>query len=178
MKARPRSRRPAVGDLDFDAILSIQLTVGVLSHNVPNGTCLVFVMRSNAIPTARTSAANSRSEFVRRPCGVSSETTSAAMSAGKASRHTAGGVSSTRENQTPPAPSAAASWYPAYVGMSGTSSRTWVGLELRRCRSEIRSRSARRTSEWIPRPMVFGLPRMASFSGVKKPFAAGRMIAA
>jgi len=48
-----------VGDLDFDAILSIQLTVGVLSHNVPNSMCLGFVIRFNAIPTVSTSAANS-----------------------------------------------------------------------------------------------------------------------
>ena len=100
------------------------------------------------------------------------------MSAGKASRHTTGDMLSTRENQMLPAPSATASWYPAYIGMSGTSLRMCVGLELRRRRSEIRSRGAHQTSEWSPRPMIFGLLRMTSFSGVKKPFAAGRMIAA
>jgi hypothetical protein len=51
--------------------------------------------------------------LVSRPLGVSIDTTSCAMSPGKGSRQTAGGVSSHSENQTPPAPSAAASWYPA-----------------------------------------------------------------
>jgi hypothetical protein len=37
MKAKPQSRRLAMGDLDFDAIFSIQLTVGELLHNVPTG---------------------------------------------------------------------------------------------------------------------------------------------
>lgn len=101
-----------MGDFDFDAILSIQLTVGVLSHSVPNGVCFV-PHRLKATPTASTSAASSRSELVSRPLGVSIDTTSCAMSPGKGSRHTAGGVSSHSENQTPPAPSAAASWYPA-----------------------------------------------------------------
>ncbi len=41
---------------------------------------------------------------------------------------------------------------------------------------EIRSSSARLTSESAPRPMSLGLPRIASFRGEKKPFAAGRMI--
>ena len=91
MKARPRSRRPAVGDFDFEAILSIQLTVGVLSHSVPRGVCLE-VHCANAIPTARTSAASSRSELVSRPFGVSTETTSYAMSAGNSSLHTTAGV--------------------------------------------------------------------------------------
>ncbi len=108
MKARPRRRRPAVGDLDFDAMLSTQLTVGVLSQRVPSGVCLEFI-RSNATPTARTSAASSKSEFVRRPLGFSTDTTSLAMSSGKASLQTTGGVSSQRENHTSPAPSAAAS---------------------------------------------------------------------
>jgi hypothetical protein len=97
-----------VGDLDFDAILSTQLTVGVLSHSVPSGVCLEFI-RSNATPTARTSAASSKSEFVSRPWGVSTDTTSLAMSSGNCSLQTTGGVSSQRENHTPPAPSAAAS---------------------------------------------------------------------
>ena len=43
---------------------------------------------------------------------------------------------------------------------------------------EMRSSSARRTSESAPRPMVLGLPRMASLSGEKKPLAAGRMMEA
>ena len=41
-----------MGDLDFDAILSTQLTVGVLSHRVPSGVCLEF-MRSNANPDCK-----------------------------------------------------------------------------------------------------------------------------
>ena len=90
-----------MGDLDFDAILSTQLTVGVLSQRVPSGVCLEFI-RSSATPTAR-------SEFVSHPLGVSTDTTSLAISSGKASLQTTGGVSSQSENHTPPAPSAAAS---------------------------------------------------------------------
>ncbi len=98
-----------MGDLDFDAILSTQLTVGVLSHSVPSGVCLVLTC-SNATPTAKTSAASSKSKFVSRPLGESIKTTSRAMSSGNSSLQTTGGVSSQRENQTPPAPSAAALW--------------------------------------------------------------------
>ncbi len=123
MTARPCSRRPAVGDFDFKAILSTQLTVGVLSHSIPRGVCLE-VRCSNATPTKRTSATSSRSELVSRPFDVSTETTSRAMSSGNSSLQTTGGVSSLSENQSPPAPSDAASWYPTWWGMSGTNSRT------------------------------------------------------
>jgi hypothetical protein len=99
-----------VGPWALDAIFSIQLTVGVLSHNVPSGTCLTFGATASATPTAMTSAANSRSEFVRRPFGLSSDTTSEAISCGNATLHTVGGMLSDSENHTPPAPSAAASW--------------------------------------------------------------------
>ncbi len=112
-----------MGDFDFDAILSTQLTIRVLSHSVPSSVCLE-ILCSNATPTARTSAASSKSELVSRPFGLSTETTSRALSAGNSSLQTTGGVSSQSENQTPPAPSAAASWYPAWWGISGTSSRT------------------------------------------------------
>ncbi len=98
-----------MGDLNFDAILSTQLTVGVLLHRLPSGVCLALTC-SSATPTARTSAANSKSEFVSWPLGISTKTTSRAMSSGNSSLHTTGGVSSQRGNQTPPAPSAAASW--------------------------------------------------------------------
>jgi hypothetical protein len=108
--AKPWRRRPAVGPLAFDAIFSIQLTIGVLLHSVPSGTCLTLGATASAIPTAMTSAANSRSEFVRRPSGLLSETTSAAISRGNAVRHTVGDMLSTNETHTPPAPSAAASW--------------------------------------------------------------------
>ncbi len=97
-----------MGDLDFDAILSTQLTVGVLSQRAPSSVCLEFIL-SNATPTARTSAVSSKSEFVRRPLGFSTDTTSLAMSSGKASLQTIRGVSLQRENHTPPAPTAAAS---------------------------------------------------------------------
>ncbi len=97
-----------MGDLDFEAILSTQLIVGMLSQRVPSGVCLDFIC-SNATPTARTSAASSKSEFVSRPLGFSADTTSLAMSSGIASLQTTGGVSSQRENHTPPAPSATAS---------------------------------------------------------------------
>ena len=101
-----------MGDSDFEAIFSIQLTVGVLSQSVPSGSHFVNGAFARRIPMANTSAANSRSEFETLPWGRSRETTSVAMSMGKARRQTNGGISWTRENQTPPAPSAAASWYP------------------------------------------------------------------
>jgi hypothetical protein len=109
MKTRPRRRQPAVGDLDFEAILSTQLTIGVLLHSVLSGVCLELTY-SNATPTARTSAASSKSEFVSQPLGMSTETASFAMSSRNFSLQTTGGVLSQRENQTSPAPSAAASW--------------------------------------------------------------------
>jgi hypothetical protein len=101
-----------VGDTDFEAILSIQLTVGVLSQRVPIGSHLVCGAFARRIPMANTSAASSRSELVSLPWGRSSETTSVAISAGNGRRHTHGGMSWTNENHTPPDPSAAASWYP------------------------------------------------------------------
>ncbi len=39
----PLRRLPAVGDLDFDAILSTHLTIGMLLHRVPSGVCLEFI---------------------------------------------------------------------------------------------------------------------------------------
>jgi len=85
----PLRRLPAVGDLDFDAILSTHLTIGMLLHRVPSGVCLEFIC-ANATPTARTSASSSKSEFVSRPLGVSTDTTSLAMSSGNSSLQTAG----------------------------------------------------------------------------------------
>ena len=69
-----------MGDLDFDAILSTQLTVGVLSHSVPSGVCLVLTWL-NATLTASTSAASSKSELVSRQFGMSVKTTSRVSSA-------------------------------------------------------------------------------------------------
>ena len=98
-----------MGDLDFDAILSTQLTVGVLSHSVPSRVCLVLIWL-NATPTASTSAASSKSELVSHQFGMWAKTTSLAISSRNFSLQTGGGVSSQRENHTPPAPSTAASW--------------------------------------------------------------------
>ena len=72
MKARPRNNRPAVGVAAFEAIFSTQLTVDVLSHNVPRGACMIFGADSNITPIANTSAASSRSELVMLPDGLSS----------------------------------------------------------------------------------------------------------
>ena len=110
MNARPRNSRPAVGVFALEAIFSTQLTVGVLSHSVPSGTCLMQGALSKITPMANTSAASSKSEFVIPPLGLSSDTTLDAMSSGNASRHTIGCIGLARENHTPPAPSAAASW--------------------------------------------------------------------
>jgi hypothetical protein len=98
-----------MGPLALEAILLIQLTIGVLSHNVPNGICFTSGAVASITPTARTSAANSRSEFVRRHSGLSSETTSDSMSGGNTDCQTNGGMSLVRENHTPPAPATAAS---------------------------------------------------------------------
>ncbi len=62
--------------------------------------------------------------------------------------------------------------------MSGTSSCTWVGCKPSRPRREIKSSKDARTSEFFPSPMSFGSPFIALLSGLKKPLAAGRMIAA
>jgi hypothetical protein len=99
-----------MGPLALEAIFSIQLTVGVLLHNVPSGTCLTVGATAGAISTAMTSAASSRLEFVRRPFGLLLETTSEAISCENAAHQTTGDMLFTKENHTPPAPSAAASW--------------------------------------------------------------------
>ncbi len=101
-----------MGERDFEAIFSIQLTVGVLSQSVLIGSHFVTGAFARRVPIANTSAASSKSELVTLPWGRSSDTTSVAISLGKGRRHTHGGISWTRENQTLPAPSAAASWYP------------------------------------------------------------------
>jgi hypothetical protein len=98
-----------VGPLALEAILLIQLTVGVLSHNVPDGICFTSGAVASITLTARTSAANIRLKFVRRPSGLLSETTSDSMSGGNADHQTNGGMSLVRENHTPPTPAAAAS---------------------------------------------------------------------
>jgi hypothetical protein len=97
-----------MGPLTLEAILLIQLTVGVWSHNVPNGICFTSGAVASTTPTARTSATSSRSEFVRRLSWLSLETTSDSMSGGNADLQT-GGMSLVNENQTPHAPAAAAS---------------------------------------------------------------------
>jgi hypothetical protein len=97
----------------LEAIFSTQLTVGVLSHNVPRGACMIVGAEAKITPIAKTSAASSRSELVMLPEGLSSVMISVSMSRGNRSLQTDGGMLSRRENHTPPAPSAAASWYPA-----------------------------------------------------------------
>jgi hypothetical protein len=96
MNARPRNNRPAVGVAALEAIFSTQLTVGVLSHNVPRGACMIFGADSKITPIANTSAASSRSEFVMLPEGLSSVIMSASMSWGKRSLQTEGGMLSVR----------------------------------------------------------------------------------
>ena len=90
MNARPCKSHPTVGVLALDAIFSTQLTVGVLSHRVPSGACLMQGALSKITPMAKTSAASSRSELVIPPFGLSSETTFDEMSFGNALRHTMG----------------------------------------------------------------------------------------
>jgi hypothetical protein len=58
---------------------------------------------------ARTYAASSKSELVIDLFGLEGETTSWAISGGKTKHHTTGGIWCPKENQTPPAPLAAAS---------------------------------------------------------------------
>jgi len=176
MKASPRRSLPAVGVLDFDAIFSIQLTVGVLSQSVPSGSCLITGASDRMTPIPRTSAASSRSEFVSRPPGLSNDTTSSDTSCGNGSLHTSGGISCANENHTPPLPSAAASWYPAYRGMSTTNSQTCVGRDPSKRIKEHRSSSAALISDPLPKPTIFDTPFIAALIGVKNPRAAGRMM--
>jgi hypothetical protein len=82
IKDSPRSRLPATADFDFDAILLIQLTVGVLSQSVPRVACLICGALARIMPTANSSAASSRSELVMPPVGLLSDTTLLAMSCG------------------------------------------------------------------------------------------------
>ena len=86
-----------MGDLDFECV-----------HPAECQAVCVWISFALAT-TARTSAASSKSEFVSRPLGVSTDITSLAMSSGNPSlQTTGGGVLSQRENHTPPTPSAAA----------------------------------------------------------------------
>ena len=113
-----------------------------------------------------------RSEFVIVPVALSNETTSAAMSGGNASLHTIGCILFNNENHTPPLPSAAASWYAIYWGMSGTNSRTWVGRAPRRWIREQISLIVDLTS--FPNTIDFTPVFKSLLRGVKNPFAAGR----
>ena len=129
---------------------------------------------------AQTSAASSKSEFVIDPALFLSDTTAFFMSSGNFSLHTKGCIFCSRANQTPPPPSAAASWYPANFGISGTISLTCVGRRESNFNNTVKSNKASLTSEFSPRPMCFrtcpdssGL--RALLIGVKKPAAAGRM---
>ena len=121
IKASPLSSPPAVGYIDLDAMRSIQPTVGLLSHSVPSVLCFIAGASDRMTPTASTSAASSRSEFVIHPLGLSSEMTLSVMLCGNVVRHSNGCMSVDSENQTPPAPSAAASWYATYDSGFGRS---------------------------------------------------------
>ncbi len=176
MKASPQRSRPAIGVVDLDAILLIQLTVGVLSHSVPKGSCLTTGASVTMTPIPMTSAASSRSKFVSCPPGLSNDTTSLDTSRGNGSLHTSGCISCANKNQTPPAPSTAASWYPTYRGMSTTNSRTCVGREPSSRSKEHRSSSAALISDTLPNPTTLVTPFIAALIGVKNPRAAGRMM--
>jgi hypothetical protein len=128
------------------------------------------------IPTASTSAASSRSEFVIRPLGLSSEMTLSVMSRGNVIRHSNGCMSVDSENQTPPAPSAEASWYATYDGGFGSSSLTCVGCLLSLWMRVQVSRIA--SLQLSVSLIVFVGAFKTLFSGVKNPWVAGRMRAA
>jgi hypothetical protein len=130
IKASPLSNLPAVGYINLDAIWSIQPTVGLLSHSVPSVFCFTACASVRMTPTASTSAASSRLEFVIHPLGLSSEMTLLVMSRGNVICHNNGCMSVSNENQTPPAPSAEALWYATYDGWFGSSSLTCVGCLL------------------------------------------------
>ena len=176
MNASPRSNLPAVGNIDLDAIRSIQPTVGLLSHIVPSVLCFTACASDNMIPTASTSAASSRSEFVIHPLGFLSEITLSVMSRGNCIRHSNGCMSVERENQTPPAPSAEASWYATYSGGLGSSSLTCVGRSVSLWMRLQVSRIASLQSSF--RLIVFVGVFNTLFKGVKNPWVAGRMRAA
>jgi hypothetical protein len=78
-------------------------------------------------------------------------------------------------SHTPPVPSADASQVPAAVGVSCTSLLTWVSRAPREWMICRRSVSVAHASLCLPRPIIFGAPRIALYNGVMKPFAAGRI---
>ena len=67
INTKPRISCPDTAELARDARLVTQLTVGVLSQNVPNASLLMRGAIMTMTATAKTSAANSRSEFVSFP---------------------------------------------------------------------------------------------------------------
>ena len=173
--AKPRMSGPDTVDVAREARLVTQLTVGVLSHNVPNASLLITGEVVTMTATAITSAASSKSGLVSLPFGLSHETTSFFIYDGNITLHTICAILflCRSENHTPPAPSDDASCVPTYCGPPGTSSSTWVGLRARSHRSSHRSSSADRTSDCILRPITAGTPFRALLIGVNIPWAAG-----
>lgn len=166
---------PDGGYWDFDAILVIQLMVGLLSQSDPNAWCLIAGLLSIIAATANSSAASSKSEVVMDPHGLLLDTTVMAMSGGNVHLQTNGGICLIIANHTPPAPSMVASWYATYNGMSRINSLTFVGLELMRGMSMYMSLIA--VLQSLISHINDDADFMSALRGVKKPWTAGRITA-
>ena len=144
---------------------------------MPRVLCFTAGASDGMTPTASTTAASSKSEFVIDPLGFSSEMTLSVMLRRNVVRHSNGCMSVDSENQTPPAPSAAALWYATYDGGFGRSSLTCVGrLHSLWMRVQV-SRIASLQQLSFSLIVVVGAFNTL-LSGVENPWVAGRMRAA
>ena len=80
-----------------------QATDGVLLHSVAEWQCLLLIRVSKTRWWSRTPAI-SKSELVRLPVGLETDTTAAVMSGGNCTRHTVGTTQCVLLNHTLPAP--------------------------------------------------------------------------
>eukprot|EP00957_Ditylum_brightwellii_P208940 15359605-Ditylum_brightwellii.AAC.2 len=112
MIASPLRRAPAIFVLDLAARHLVQCTVTELSENTKMDRNHSQDMQIHT-PTCSSSATNLRTEFMTVPLGFLLEITLFTTSAGNIMRHTTGGDVPKVEKMQPPAPSAAASQYPA-----------------------------------------------------------------
>ncbi len=165
--ASTRSSLAATTEFAFATRFVVQLTAGVLSEK-SRQCCLFIGINCSRISICPMMAAISRSLLVSMPCLYLCTTSS-----GHWTRHTVGW--NEEPNHTPPAPSEDASQVPAAFGVSWTSSLTWVARAPRDRMICRMSASASRRSLCFPMPTILGSPRRALYSGVMRPFAAGRM---
>ena len=120
---------PATTEL-FDANRWTQLTVGWLSLNSATWDPEWRSHTSSMMRYSSKRPAISKSEFVMRPCGLSSVTKSCLMSSGHSTRNTVGVHPLFSPMMIPPMPCFEASLMPTKSGHPATSSAHFVGARV------------------------------------------------